>query len=92
LHGGPTSAISKVADNATAYAHRNALLKYEFYDRDYSGSYPANGFSFLNGWVSSITNASKSPTLYAAYQLPTLVSWGWLFSLVELSCADVCPK
>ncbi|KUJ24620.1 FAD-binding domain-containing protein [Mollisia scopiformis] len=57
LHGGPTSAISKVPDNATSYAHRNALLKYEFYDRVDSGSYPSNGFSFLNGWVSSILNA-----------------------------------
>ncbi|PVH77335.1 Glucooligosaccharide oxidase [Cadophora sp. DSE1049] len=74
LHGGPTSAISKVADNATAYAHRTALLKYEFYDRDYSGSYPANGFSFLNGWVASITNAMNTTTfgMYMNYADPTL--------------------
>jgi hypothetical protein len=58
LHGGPNSAISKVPDTATSYAHRNALLKYEFYDRVDSGTYPAGGQSFLNGWVASITSAS----------------------------------
>jgi hypothetical protein len=62
LHGGPNSAISKVADNATSYAHRNALLKYEFYDRVDSGSYPSNGFSFLNGWVNSIQTAMPTTT------------------------------
>ncbi|KAH7336607.1 glucooligosaccharide oxidase [Rhexocercosporidium sp. MPI-PUGE-AT-0058] len=74
LHGGPTSAISKVADSATAYAHRNALLKYEFYDRVYSGSYPSNGFSMLNGWVSSITSAMSSTTfgMYMNYADPSL--------------------
>lgn len=60
-HGGPTSAISQVPMDATSYAHRNALLKYEFYDRVDSGSYPSNGFSFLNGWVQSALNASLSP-------------------------------
>ncbi|KAH9212692.1 glucooligosaccharide oxidase [Leptodontidium sp. 2 PMI_412] len=74
LHGGPTSAISKVADNATSYAHRNALLKYEFYDRVSSGSYPANGFSFLNGWVASITSAMNTTTfgMYMNYADPSL--------------------
>ncbi|KAL2063766.1 hypothetical protein VTL71DRAFT_5571 [Oculimacula yallundae] len=74
LHGGPSSAISKVEDGATAYAHRNALLKYEFYDRVYSGSYPSNGFSFLNGWVSSITSTMNTTQfgMYMNYADPTL--------------------
>ncbi|TVY84607.1 FAD-linked oxidoreductase azaL [Lachnellula suecica] len=59
LHGGPTSAISKVPMDSTSYAHRNALFKYEFYDRVDSGSYPSTGFSFLNGWVASLVNARK---------------------------------
>lgn len=58
LHGGPNSAISKVPDTVTSYAHRSALLKYEFYDRVDSGTYPTGGQSFLNGWVGSILNAS----------------------------------
>lgn len=59
LHGGPSSAISKVAEDATSYAHRNALLKLQFFDRVNTGSYPADGFSFLNGWVASITDTSE---------------------------------
>jgi hypothetical protein len=65
-HGGPTSAISQVSADATSYAHRNATLKYEFYDRVDSGSYPSNGFSFLNGWVQSALNASTSHSPKAA--------------------------
>ncbi|KAF4635639.1 hypothetical protein G7Y89_g2458 [Cudoniella acicularis] len=73
-HGGPTSAISKVAPNATSYAHRNALLKYEFYDRVNSGSYPSNGFGFLNGWVAAITDTMKTTTfgMYINYADPSL--------------------
>lgn len=66
LHGGPTSAISKVSPDATSYAHRTALFKYEFYDRVDSGSYPSNGFSFLNGWVASLTGASKIPRILSS--------------------------
>jgi len=66
LHGGPTSAITAVPDSDTSYAHRNALLKYEFYDRVYSGSYPSNGFDFLNGWVAAITETMED-TQYSPF-------------------------
>ncbi|KAH8599583.1 hypothetical protein B0O99DRAFT_590161 [Bisporella sp. PMI_857] len=39
IHGGPQSAITRVPADETSYAHRNALLKYEFYDRT-SETYP----------------------------------------------------
>ncbi len=53
LHGGAGSAVTSVANNATAYAHHDALLKFELFDRDNSGTYPSTGFSFLNGWVNA---------------------------------------
>ena len=54
LHGGPTSTVSAVPVDSTSYVHRAALLKYEFYDRVDSGTYPPDGFSFLDGWVNAI--------------------------------------
>jgi hypothetical protein len=53
IHGGKGSAVTSVSNDATAYAHRNSLLKFELFDQDFSGTYPATGFSFLNGWVNA---------------------------------------
>jgi hypothetical protein len=53
IHGGNGSAVTSVSNSATAYAHRDALLKFELFDQDFSGTYPATGFSFLNGWVNA---------------------------------------
>jgi hypothetical protein len=79
LHGGPSSAITKLGPEYSSYAHRNALLKYEFYDRVNSGSYPSNGFSFLNGWVDTVVQASKyllSPLLRAHIYGPSYKRMG----------------
>jgi hypothetical protein len=65
IHGGPQSAITRVPADETSYAHRNALLKYEFYDRT-SETYPADGFDFLNGWVATITDTMKD-TKYSPF-------------------------
>jgi Berberine and berberine like len=55
LHGGPTSAITQVDHSSTSYAHRNALWKFELYDRvPVNATYPAGGESFLNGWVETV--------------------------------------
>ncbi|CZS98805.1 related to reticuline oxidase precursor; berberine bridge enzyme [Rhynchosporium agropyri] len=62
LHGGPSSAISKVPDGDTSYPHRNALLKYQFHDSS-SGEFPSDGFSVLNGWVESLTKAMPETTI-----------------------------
>ncbi|CAG8954273.1 hypothetical protein HYFRA_00005893 [Hymenoscyphus fraxineus] len=74
LHGGVNSTITKLGVDYSSYAHRNALIKYEFYDRVNSGSYPSNGFDFLNGWVNSIANNMKTTTFgsYINYADPTL--------------------
>ncbi|KAH8879815.1 carbohydrate oxidase from Microdochium Nivale in complex with substrate analogue [Thozetella sp. PMI_491] len=56
MHGGDHSAITQVPNSATAYAHRDKLYMIQFYDRvDPNATYPANGFSFLTGWVATIT-------------------------------------
>lgn len=74
LHGGPTSAVSAVPIDSTSYVHRPALFKYEFYDRVDSGTYPLNGFSFLDGWVDAITRTMNTTTfgMYINYADPTL--------------------
>ena len=60
MHGGKNSAISAVALNATAYAHRDKLFLIQFYDRVGDGdTYPSDGFSFLNGWVDTTTQPLK---------------------------------
>lgn len=56
LHGGANSAVTNGDFSTSSYAHRDKIFLMQFYDRVYSGTYPTTGFSFLNGWVSSITN------------------------------------
>lgn len=77
LYGGPNSAITKVPNNATSYPYRdpnNHLFLYEFYDRVSSGSYPSNGFSFLDGWVKTFTDGLSTSQwgMYINYADPTM--------------------
>ncbi|KAI8296044.1 hypothetical protein K4K56_008052 [Colletotrichum sp. SAR 10_98] len=56
LHGGKNSAITAIPANSSAYAHRDKLLLYQFYDRvDLSATYPEDGFSFLQGFRANTT-------------------------------------
>jgi hypothetical protein len=58
LYGGANSTVTKVAADATSYAHRDPerdLFLYQFYDTAW-GTYPADGFDFLNGWVKTFTD------------------------------------
>ncbi|KAF9871775.1 FAD binding domain-containing protein [Colletotrichum karsti] len=56
FHGGKNSVISQLPANSSAYAHRDKLLLYQFYDRvDLSATYPEDGFSFLRGFVANAT-------------------------------------
>jgi len=66
MYGGKNSAITKPASNSSAYAYRDQLFLYELYDRVRSGSYPSNGFSFLDGWVKSFTDNLK-PSQWGMY-------------------------
>ncbi|EOA82713.1 uncharacterized protein SETTUDRAFT_173389 [Exserohilum turcica Et28A] len=60
LHGGASSAVSAVPNTATAYAHRNAIFKMQFYDRIFpdNATYPPENMSFLGNWVANIEKAS----------------------------------
>ena len=56
MYGGKNAKIPTVASNSMSYAYRDKFLyMYELYDRVPSGSYPANGLSFLNGWADAFT-------------------------------------
>ncbi|KAK3302736.1 FAD linked oxidase-like protein [Chaetomium strumarium] len=77
LYGGPTSAITKVGPGATAYAFRDPtkhLFLYELYDRSFGSSYPADGFSFLDGWVKAFTQGLDATQwgMYINYADPRL--------------------
>jgi len=74
MYGGKKAAIPKVPANLTSYAHRDKLFLYEFYDRQYAGAYPSNGFDFLNGWVKAFTD-NLTPSqwgMYINYADPTM--------------------
>ncbi|KAK3386250.1 hypothetical protein B0T20DRAFT_457743 [Sordaria brevicollis] len=80
MHGGPKSAITSpvtsAANYTSSYAYRDPsyLFLYEFYDRVMFGSYPSNGFSFLDGWVKSFTDNldQKQWGMYVNYADPTM--------------------
>lgn len=58
MHGGSQSAIHAVASDATAYAHRNATFKMQFYDQGYgSPTFQASWYPMLQGWVQGIMDA-----------------------------------
>ncbi len=57
IHGGKNNAISAQPKNSTAYAHRDFLLMTNFYDRVDQGTYPADGFSFLQAFVANMTHS-----------------------------------
>ncbi|KAK2058252.1 FAD binding domain-containing protein [Colletotrichum caudatum] len=56
VHGGNNSKTAQVANSATAYAHRDKVLLWQFYDSSGSSPYPSTGYSFLGDWMSSVTN------------------------------------
>lgn len=72
--GGSNSAIAKVPIDNTSYAHRKSLLMFQFYDQVASGTYPPDGFSFLNNFLHSVTSAMPEKLLgmYLNYPDPTL--------------------
>jgi hypothetical protein len=56
MHGGKNSQVTKVAQDATAYAHRDKLYIIQFYDRyENNQTFPSTSFKFLDGWVDATT-------------------------------------
>ncbi|KAK3952252.1 glucooligosaccharide oxidase [Pseudoneurospora amorphoporcata] len=80
MHGGPNSAITSWTTNSanytSSYAYRapEYLFLYELYDGANYGSYPSNGFGFLDGWVKSFTDHMKQEQwgMYINYADPTM--------------------
>ncbi|KAK4128995.1 Glucooligosaccharide oxidase [Parathielavia appendiculata] len=69
MYGGPNSAITKVPADATSFAYRDPnthLFLYQFYDRTMRGSYPSDGFAFLDDWVKLFT-AGLDTTQWGMY-------------------------
>jgi hypothetical protein len=100
LHGGPNSAISKVALANTAYAQRDKLLLFQLYDRA-SSSYPVNGFSTLQAIRSSITQGMSASDwgMYINYQDSQLDAqtaqekyWGQNLSKLQRIKAQLDPN
>jgi hypothetical protein len=76
MFGGANSAVTKVPADETSFAYRDPnqhLFLYQFYDRSF-GSYPANGFSFLDGWVKTFTDGLNSTDwgMYINYADPLM--------------------
>ncbi|KAK3350483.1 hypothetical protein B0H65DRAFT_506096 [Neurospora tetraspora] len=56
VHGGPTSAVTVPDVDSTAYAHRNYLFMFLFYDRVDKVVYPAEGFAAIQNFVGNVTD------------------------------------
>ena len=69
LHGSNNSAIADIDASATAYAHRDKLLIYQFADRVTHGRYLKDGLGVLERFRESITHSLKGEDwgMYANY-------------------------
>ncbi|KAK1462396.1 FAD binding domain-containing protein [Colletotrichum cuscutae] len=59
VHGGKTK-TAQVSNSATAYAHRDKVLMWQFYDSSGSSAYPKSGYKFLSKWMASVTNTMST--------------------------------
>ena len=71
---GANSAVTNGDFNTSSYAHRDKLYLIQFYDSIFFGSYPSNGFDFLDNWVSNVTTplARDDWGMYINYADPRL--------------------
>jgi hypothetical protein len=69
-YGGKNSYEASLNASDASYAFRDKLWLFEFYDRVSGGSYPSNGFSFLDSWVDGVTKGLKDDQFgyYINYQ------------------------
>lgn len=99
IHGGANSAVAENPSESSAYAHRDKLFLWQFYDRvDLSATYPADGFAFLGGFVAS-TGASADRGMYFNYPDPSMGQdeaqaryWGGNLARLQRVKADVDPE
>ncbi|KAK3686117.1 hypothetical protein B0T22DRAFT_430321 [Podospora appendiculata] len=68
LHGGNSSAVTAPDTHSTAYAHRDFLYMFLFYDRvDKGGAFPADGFATIQNFVTNITAGIGGPANWGQY-------------------------
>jgi len=67
LYGGTNSAINNVPLNATAFSHRSSMFTIQFYTSSRNPPFPNDGFTLLDGMVSSIVNNEPADWDYGAY-------------------------
>ncbi|KAE9389963.1 glucooligosaccharide oxidase [Gymnopus androsaceus JB14] len=69
LYGGPNSKIREIPNNATAFSRRDTLFTFQLYASSSNSlpPYPAEGFTFLDGMVSSVTSNMPETWNYGAY-------------------------
>jgi len=82
LYGGTNSAINNVALDATAFAHRSSMFTIQLYTSSGTPPFPADGFSFVDGMVSSILDNEPADWDYGAYTNyidNLLVNWQTLY-------------
>ncbi|OAA65853.1 glucooligosaccharide oxidase [Niveomyces insectorum RCEF 264] len=74
MMGGKNAYVPSVPAANSSFAHRDKLFLYELYDRVGFGTYPSNGFGFLNGWADAFTkNLNESQWgMYINYADPTM--------------------
>ena len=68
LHGGVTSALSRIGNEDTAYPHREKLFLFQFFDTALI-KYPRSGFKLVQGFRKSITDELEDGDwgMYANY-------------------------
>ncbi|KAK0636431.1 hypothetical protein B0T17DRAFT_571289 [Bombardia bombarda] len=66
IHGSNTSAVRKVDVDSSAYAHRDYLFLFLFYDRVDRGVYPTDGFTSIQNFVGNVT-AGIEPSQWGQY-------------------------
>ncbi|KAF6796356.1 glucooligosaccharide oxidase [Colletotrichum sojae] len=78
VHGGANSKTAQIDAASTAYAHRDKLFLWQFYDSAGDAAYPANarqGTDFVKNWMATVSDRMTAPGAwgrYANYQDPLL--------------------
>ncbi|KAK3359446.1 hypothetical protein B0T25DRAFT_98854 [Lasiosphaeria hispida] len=101
LHGGNVSAVTKPDSDSTAYAHRDYLFMYLFYDRVDRGVFPTSGYGHIQNFISNITESMTATAWgrYINYPDPNLdqgtaqaTYWGSHLSKLQTIKSDVDPQ
>lgn len=60
IHGDDNSAVSKVANDATAYPHRDKMWLFQFFDRTHQQTDLQKTYGLLNGFMDAIKDGMSA--------------------------------